>query len=195
MHDLLFSVPWYLPTATAIIGLALLVNGNSRQNARLRNAGGIVMLLAVGWAVMSYLVDTPKEICEKQARQFVKAVVGRDWPTFDGMMETGVDFKFVGSPWQIDGRDNLSGAVKADIEQIGLKSAAATDVTAADAGSTITVGMKVWSNQEYTMGTPLDSEWELDWRETGGHWLLHEIRAIRVSGVKPEEVRGSLRKH
>ena len=42
--DLLFSVPWYLPTVTAIIGLALLVNGNRRQNARLRNIGGLVML-------------------------------------------------------------------------------------------------------------------------------------------------------
>ena len=111
---------------------------------------------------MSYLVDTPKEICEKQTRQFVRAVVERDWPTFDGMMESGIDFKFVGIPWQIEGRDNLSGAVKADIEQIGLKSATATDVTAADAEGAITVAMKVWSNQDYTMGTPLDSEWELD---------------------------------
>jgi len=192
MRDLLFSVPWYLPTITAIIGLALLVNGNSRQNARLRNAGGLVILLAAGWATMSYLVDTPKEICEKQTRQFVRAVADREWPTFDGMMEPGVDFKFVGSPWQIEGRDNLSGAVKADIEQIGLKSATAADVTAANKGNAITVAMKVWSNQDYTLGTPLDSEWELDWRDTAGHWLLHEIRALRVSGVKPEEVRGSL---
>ena len=195
MRDLLFSVPWYLPAITGIIGLALLVNGNRRQNIRLRNFGGIAILVAVGWAVMSYLVDTPKEICEKQTREFIKAVVDRDWPKFDAMMDPGIDFNFVGSSWKIEGRENLSGAVKADIEQIGLKSATATDVSAAETGDTIAVATKVWSNQDYTMNTPLDSEWEFEWRAEGNRWLLHEIRAVRVSGVKPEDVRGSLRKH
>jgi hypothetical protein len=195
MRDLLFDVPWYLPTVLGIIGLAIFVSGNRRVDRRLQNIGGIVTLVAAGWAIMSYLVDTPKEICQKETRHFVRSVVDRDWDTFDGLMEPGVVFRFVGSPWRIDGQDSLHNAVKADVEQIGLKSATATDVKASEADHIITVEMNVWSNQDYTMGTPIQSEWQLDWKESNGRWLLHEIRAIRVANVAPEQVRGNLRAH
>jgi hypothetical protein len=192
MSDFLFSVPWYLPTVLGIIGLAVMISGNRRQNPRLRSAGLTIIALAIGWAVMSYLVDTPKETCQKQSRRFVQSVVDRDWKTFNDLMAPDVDFKFAGTSWQIAGKDTLSVAVKADVEQIGLKSATITDARAAETGSTVTVTMKVWSNQEISMERPIDSEWDFDWRESNGKWLLHEIRAIRVTGLNPDQVRGSL---
>jgi hypothetical protein len=193
MRDLLFDVPWYLPTLGIIIGLTLLFGGNRRQNPRQRNVGAILVLIAVGWAVMSYLVDTPKEICQKQTRAFIQSVVDRNWSTFDNLLEPGVNFKFIGSPWEIDGRDPLTNAVKADVEQIGLKSAMITEAAATESGGTITVAVKLFTNQTYTMERPIDSDWEWDWRETDGHWRIHEIRALRVSGADPSQVRGGLR--
>ena len=196
MRDLLFDVPWYLPTFLAVIGLSLFVSGNRRQKPRLRGAGIALVLVAVTWAVVSYLVDTPKEISQKQTRRLVQSVVDRNWNTFDALLDPGVSFRFVGSPWQIDGRDTLSDAVKADVNQIGLKSAHISDIETAKKGDTITVTMKVWTTQDLTLDRPLDSQWELDWRQAGasGRWLLRQIRAIEVTGVTPDQVRGTLRK-
>ena len=195
MYEFLFSVPWWVPTVVAIVGLALFVSGNRRQQPTLRTAGFSVIAFAFFWGLVSYLVETPKETCQKQTRQFVQSVVDRNWTTFDGLMEPGVQFRFEGSPWQIDGRDTLSTAVKADVDQIGLKSATITDLRVEDSGAVIAVTIKLWSNQDFTMERPLDSEWEMDWTRTGNRWLLHQIRALRISGLDPQQVRSSLKVH
>lgn len=188
MRELLFAVPWWLPTLIALIALAMLVNGNRRQNARMRGAGLTVLLLAVVWGVMSYLVDTPREKCEKLTRRFVQSVVARDFGTFRALMEPGVTFQFAGSDWRIDGRENLTETVKDRADKIGLKSATVTSMRSAESADTVTTTIRVWSSQELTLDQPVNSQWELDWRQTGGQWLLHEIRAIEVSGASPEQV-------
>ena len=193
MRDLLFAVPWYLPTVLGIIGLAIFVSGNRRQHPPARMAGLVVIVLAIGWAVMSYLVDTPKEICEKNSRRLVQSVVDRDWKTFGELLAPDAAFKFAGTQWQIAGKEDLTNRVKASVEPIGLKSASVTDAVAKESGSTITVSIKVFSTQEISLDRPIDSQWELDWQESGGRWLLHEIRAIQVTGVTPDQVRGGLR--
>jgi hypothetical protein len=44
------------------------------------------------------------------------------------------------------------------------------------------------------MDRPIDSQWQLTWRETSGQWLLHEVRAVQVANVPLEQLRGFLRK-
>ena len=194
MRDLLFSVPWWLPTIVAICGLALFVSGNRRQESRLRTIGVAVIGFAIVWALVSYLVETPKEICERQTRQYVRAVAERDWKTFDGLMEPGVNFSD-GSDWKITGRDTWAADVKAGADQIGLKSAAVTGLTVSESGDAVTTTIHVWSTQDVTMERPVDSDWELEWRQSGGHWLLHELRAVRVTGASLDQVRKMLRQH
>ena len=193
MDDLLFDVPWWIPTVLAIVGIILLVSGNRRQNNRIGSAGTVLILIAVGWAVMSYLVDTPKEICQKQTRAMVRSVLDRDWNKFDGLLAPDVTFRFTGSTWQIAGRETISSDVKQDVDQIGLHGAHITDIRAAENAGTITVSFKVFTTQDLTMDRPLDSEWETDWQKSQNQWRLREIRAIRVSGVTADQVRGSLR--
>lgn len=193
MRDLLFSVPWYLPTILGIVGLALFVSGNRRQNPQVRTAGVAVIGLAILWAVVSYLVETPKEICEKQTRQYVRAVVDRDWPTFDRLMEPDVRFTD-GTDWQIAGRDTWSGDVKSGAEQIGLKSASISSMNLDEKSEAIIATITVYSTQDTTLERPIDSEWTLEWRQSGGRWLLHELRPVQVTGASLDQVRGMLRK-
>lgn len=192
MRDFFFDVPWWAPTLIGVIGIALFVSGNRRQKASTRTAGLLVLSVAILWAVVSYLVDTPKEICQNQTRQFVRSVIDRDWPTFERLMEPQADFKFAGSNWQIDGRDTLLDTIKADVDQIGLKSAHITGMQADETTNAIVIRIRVFSVQDYSMGQPLDSEWEMEWHNSGGKWLLHEIRGIRVANIPPELIRGSL---
>lgn len=194
MRDLLFSVPWWIPTVLVIAGVALLVSGNRRQNVRVRTSGFALIALAVAWSVISYLVDTPREIAQKQTRQFVQSVVDRNWNTFDALMAPDADFTFAGSSWRLAPRQAIDDAVRPDVNQIGLHGAHVSDMKATESGDAVVIHATVWSEQDFSMGRPLDSEWEFEWRPNGGRWLLHEIRAIRVANVSPEEVRGSLRK-
>ena len=194
MRDFLFAVPWWAPTLIAIIGIALFVSGNRRQKDRTRTAGLAVIGLGILWAIVSYLVDTPKEICERQTRQFVRAVVDRDWNTFQRLLEPQADFKFVGSDWEIDGRDELLAAMQVDVDQIGLRGAHITSLQPDETPAAIVVRIRVYSTQDISMGQPLDSEWEMEWRKPANNWLLHEVRGLRVANIPPELIRGSLRK-
>jgi hypothetical protein len=194
MRDLLFNVPWYLPTLLAIAGLALFVSGNRRQRPPVRTVGVALIGLAILWGVVSYLVETPKEICERQTRQYVRAVAAQDWNTFDRLMEPDVKFTD-GANWEIAGRNNWAGDVKSGAQQIGLKSAVITDLKVAESGGAVTTTIRVFSTQDVTMDRPVDSDWELEWRPAGNRWLLHELRALHVSGASLDQVRGMLRKH
>lgn len=194
MRDLLFSVPWYLPTLLAIIGLAIFVSGNRRQKPAMRAVGFGLIGLAILWAVVSYLVETPKEICERQTRQYVRAVVDRDWTTFDKLLEPGMRFTD-GSAWHIDGSDTWAQDVKSGADQIGLKGASITGLQATESQDTVTTTITVYSTQDLTLDRPVDSEWTLEWRQSNGRWLLHELKPLRVSGASLDQVRGMLRKH
>jgi hypothetical protein len=195
MRDLLFNVPWWIPAVLVIAGVILWVSGNRRQHDRMRTIGWTLMLLAVAWATVSYLVDTPKEKCLKLTREFIQSVVDRKWSTLNSLMEPDADFTFVGSSWRIDGRQAIDEAVKPDVDQIGLKGAHATSTEATEQDDAVVVRCTIWSEQEMSMGRPLDSTWEFEWRQTGGGWMLHEIRGIQVANISPDELRGTLRKH
>jgi hypothetical protein len=192
MDDLLFDVPWWLPTLVGIVGVSVWVSGNRRQNERVRSWGLMVIVAAVGWAVVSYVVDTGKEKCQKLTKEFVQSVVKQDWETFDGSLDVNVAFRFAGSAWSIVGKDTLDNTLRADMGRIGVMSARVTGMDAKEEAGTITVRIVVWSTQKATMEQPLNSEWELDWRKSGGKFLLREIRAIRVSNLTSEDIRGAL---
>jgi len=194
MRDFLFDVPWWAPTLIGIIGIGLFVSGNRRQKTNTRTAGLAVLAIAILWSLVSYLVDTPKEICQKQTRQFVKAAVDRDWTTFQRLLEPQADFKFIGSNWQIDGRDELLDTMKVDVDQIGLKGAHITSMQADETDQAVIVKIRVYSTQDISMGQLLDSDWEMEWRKPAATWLLHEVRGVRVANIPPEMIRGSLRK-
>lgn len=194
MSEFFFDVPWWALALIGTIGIALFVSGNRRQQSGRRTAGLAVIGVAILWGVVSYLVDTPIEICQNQTRQFVAAVVGRDWGTFTRLTAPQADFKFVGSSWEIDGRDKLVDSMKADIDQIGLKGAHITSMQPVQKPNAVVIRMRVYSIQDISLGEPLDSEWELEWRPAGKQWQLAEIRGIRVANIPSDYIRGSLRR-
>jgi hypothetical protein len=192
MSDLLFDVPWWLPTLVGIVGISVWVSGNRRQDQKVRTWGLGVFAVAIGWAVLSYLVDTDKEKCQKLTRQFVQSVVAQDWNTFDNLLDPNVSFRFAGSAWSIVGKDTLDNALRADMTRVGVMSARVTGIHAHESEGTITVHIAVWSTQKATMDQPIDSEWEFDWQKSGGNFLLHEIRAVRVRNLTMEDIRQAL---
>jgi hypothetical protein len=193
MYDLLFNVPWWIPTVLGIVAIALMVNGNRQQNERIRAAGAGIAVLAVGWAVVSYLVDTPKETCIKQTRTFVQSVVARDWMTFDGLLDPEVQYHFVGIEWDMQGRDRLDTAVRADVDKIRITSASVTSLTASDKNETVTTKFTVFSVQEETMGQMINSDWEFDWHKaSSGRWVVSAIRCKKIGNLDAADIRNTL---
>ncbi|HXE52775.1 MAG TPA: hypothetical protein VN541_07150, partial [Tepidisphaeraceae bacterium] len=91
MSEFLFDAPLWLPAILLIVGIFVLIRGNNRQMPAMRNAGAAVILLAIAWAVLSFVVDTPRKICERLTAQAVRAAADRDWKTFDSLLSPDAD--------------------------------------------------------------------------------------------------------
>jgi hypothetical protein len=193
MYEFFFSVPWWAPTILVIAGIAVATSGNRRQNQKTRDIGAAIAFLGIAWAIVSYLVDTPREICMKQTRKFVQSVVAKDWTTFDDMLDPNVRYAFVDGDWNMVGRDRLDTAVKADIDTVGVTSATVTGLEASDKDDTVTTRFTVISFQKSTMDQPISSAWDFDWhKSSSGRWVVSEIRCRSVGNLSPNEIRIAL---
>ena len=195
MREFLFDVSWWMPALVGVIGIVLLVAGNNRQLAGLRNAGAGVVLIGVAWLVLSVVVDTPRKHCERLTRQAVQAVADGDWKTFDDLLAPGVDARYVGRTWRADGRQAVDQTAKMVAKNAGLHSAGVGRVHVTEQDSVITVAFTGFTDTELTPGHPIDSDWEFDFARTSDRWEVREIRVRRVDETQPEGIRESLNKH
>ena len=193
MTDLLFDTPWWLPTLIALVGIVLFVRGNRNQNAILRTAGGAVLSIALLLILVSYFVDTDKEICINRTRQLVRAVEQGEWKTFEAMLDPGATLELQGNPY-LTGRDSISKTAQAGVQRIGLKSVTMTGKHATQTADSVTVSFRVFTEQEYTLGRPVDSDWEIDWQKSSGVWRARRIREINVAGATPQALQHELPK-
>lgn len=194
MSDLLFDTPWWLPTIIAFVGVILFVKGNRRQNANIRTAGTAVIGAAILLILVSYFVDTDTEKCLNGTRRLVQAVEQQDWKTFDSLLDPQATLELERGKPAYSGRDELTKAARAGVERAGLKSATITHKEAKQDGPVVTVSMRVFTTQDLSMGRPLDSDWELDWQEANGHWLVRRIRNVQVQGISAQQLQRELPK-
>ena len=192
--DFLFDIAWWVPVLMVVIGVVLTLAGNNRQQAGLRNGGIGVALLGVVWLVLSFVVDTPSKLCVKQTHQIVQAVSDGDWPTFESALDPKVTFHYVSRPWQASGKPEVVEGTKTTVKHAGLHSATAGHLKPTRDGNKITVAFVGYIDSELTPGHPIDSDWEFDYRESGGKWLLTDMRISRVDDTQPEGIRESLNK-
>jgi hypothetical protein len=195
MRELLFDVSWWVPVLVALIGVALLVSGNNRQKAGMRNGGAGVILLGIGWLVLSFLIETPRKTCHRLTSQAVQAVVDGDWKTFDDLLAPTADARYVGRQWRVDGKQAVDQMARYVAKNAGIHSANVRRVGVSENSLTITVAFTAFSETDLVPGHPIDSDWEFDFRPSGDQWQLQEIRVLRVDESQPEGIRESLNKH
>jgi len=194
MREILFDVSSWVPVLVGIVGIVLLVSGNNRQQPGVRNAGIIVVLLGIGWLVLSFVIDTPRKTCQRLTVQAVQAVVDGDWKTFDGLLAPDADGRYVGRTWRVDGRAAVDQTAKMVAKNAGLHSASVKRVRATQQSPAITVAFTAFSDTDLVPGHPIDSDWEFDFGQFGDQWQIREIRVLRVDETQPEGIRESLNK-
>ena len=180
MNDLLFSTPWWLPTAIALAGIFVFVTGNKRQLARPRNVGAGLMVLALALVLVSYFVETDKEKVTRQSRELVKAVDDRDWTKMRTLLDPQVSLAVVSANIYANRDDMIHGA-QAATEQYGLKNVVITSLDTTQAQTVITVDMDVLSSQDFTMGRPIPSSWRFEWERFGKDWSLYRITCLKIA--------------
>src|SRR3954463_10655610 len=111
----IYETPWWLPTGIALLGVILFITGNNRAEKRLRLAGIIVIALAVVLAMVSYLLDSPREKVIKRTYALVDSVEKRDWDRMGTYLSPGVAIVV------FDGRDAVVSAAQKAADYSELK--------------------------------------------------------------------------
>jgi hypothetical protein len=190
MTELLFDTPWWLPVGIAALGVIVFVSGNRRRETRVRAAGGVLVLLAAVLFGVSYYMDTPTERAERQARELVRAVVGRDWRTVTSLLDPRASVAIINGKLPIyTNRDQIIAGATNAAERYDFKTATITSLDARRDDTVITVTVNILSDQGATMGYRLPTEWQLEWQETANGWSLIRITCLRIGQASGEATR------
>jgi hypothetical protein len=187
MRDLLFAVPWWIPTLLAGVGLVAFWSGNNRQQAGPRRAGIALLLLAIAWATVSYFVDTDKEKCERTTQQLVKSVVDGNWDFFQSQLNPDATFRIEAANARAEGADAITRYARAGAESIHLRSAYLQHIEARQTGPIVTIDTNIYSTEEQAAPT-MNSGFEFDWEQTSKGWRVREIRLMRIGDVQGQEL-------
>ncbi|HWE02641.1 MAG TPA: hypothetical protein VG326_09550 [Tepidisphaeraceae bacterium] len=186
MNDLLFDVSWWIPALLAVIAISLVVNGDKRQVSRVRNAGVGLLLVAVGWALLSYFVDTDKEKVNKQTHRLIKDVVDGDWADFRSHLTVSATFATKAGT-VVTGGDLVSTYAQTSAERIHVTSATVRDLTDEEHDGVIATRFSLVSTQDAL--TPIEtSTWEFDWEKTTAGWKASSLRLISIRDVPSDDL-------
>jgi hypothetical protein len=184
MQDLLFNTPWWLPTGIVVVGVVLFFMGNQRTEPKTRAAGIAVVALAMVLSLVSYLVDTPKEKCEKRTRAIVESVVKKDWPRLRSLLDQHTSFDTAGGQISQAPATNNGPMIATEAESasaaIGLQSVTVPVLESKQDQSLITVTFSAFSVQDRTQGQVVKSSWEFSWQQRGDDWFLQQITLIKI---------------
>jgi hypothetical protein len=189
MSDLLFDVPWWIPTLLAIIGIALMFRGNAQQKPGVRTAGLAVFALAVGWFLMSYFVDTDKEKARKGTKVLLQAVVDQNWTKFQSMLTPQASVTVQGQPTGVTGAENVRTMAQTGAEAIHLTGASMRSAEAEQDGAFIQIQAQVVSIEEFPQAPTMPSTWQFTWENTPAGWRVREIRLIKLGDLRPEDMK------
>jgi len=184
---LLFDAPWWLPTVLAFLGVALFWNGNRRSEAKVRNAGLLLVLAAVLVLVVSHFVDTDIEKAEKQSKRLVYAVEQRDWVTLKAILDPLTSLHVLGGMQLYDTRDQIIDAAKRAVDQHGVKNVRVLSTTSEQTDTVITITMFLMSEQDATGGRPLTTTWQFEWQQSGDTWSLVRITNIKIGNLRGDD--------
>jgi hypothetical protein len=178
MSDYLFDTPYWVLGVVGVVGIALLVSANARQDKRLRSVGLGLLGVAVLLGLLSVFVDTDKEKVNQRTRQLVTAIEKKDKATVERLLHPKA---------RLGGRDGMTKPEIVErtgtaIDQFNIKGIRITamDTRPADAGdievilsATADMDLQVWSG-----GMP--SDWRLVWENTGTEWQLRDIIPMKI---------------
>lgn len=187
MQDFLFDTPYWFLGLLGVIGAALWISGNSRQNKRLQQASFAVFFLAVLLGTLSLLIDTDKEKVIKRTRQLISAVEKQDKFIADKLLHPQVELGNLDKPSIVE-------RIGTAASEFHIKSISITSITVEPAGQDLSVIMAATANVDHSLWSgPVPSTWKMVWEKSGQEWLLREISPINIPYVDMQTITGRLK--
>lgn len=180
--DLLFAPPWYYPVALLLVGGAVFWNGNRRLDKTLKNVGGGLVLLAVAWAILAFLIQTPKERALAHTKSLLNAYKNHDWPQFQSLLDPGTTLA------KYANRDMIVRAAQTSIDTPGIKDLYVLSTEASQTDTHIAVTTTIVTTVERAMNRPVRSTWQFEYVNMGGTWTLTTITPLDVEGQSAEPI-------
>lgn len=180
--DLLFAPAWYYPVVLLLVAVAVFWTGNRRLDKTLKNVGGALILLAFAWALVAYLVQTPKERGLAQTKGLIRAFEARDWPKFQSLLDPGTTLASYGN------RDMIVAAARKSVDDPGVKEVYILSSEAQQAGPHVTVTTTVATTLERLGGQPIRSTWQFEYVNMSGTWVLSTITPLTFEGQSPDPI-------
>lgn len=189
MQDFLFDTPYWFLGLLGVIGAALWISGNGRQNDNLKRAALGVFLVAVVLALLSILIDTDKEKVIKRTHQLISAVEKQDQSTAAKLLHPQVQL------FEMD-KTAILNRIATAASQFHIKSIRINSIDlqpvdrdlSAVMSATTDIDLPIWSG-----GVP--STWKMVWEKSDQGWLLRDISPINVPGIDSQtlskEIKGN----
>lgn len=169
MYELIANPPWYVPTILAAVAVIFLMQGNNRQNRRLKYAGlGFAVSAALVYAV-SHFLESPHERVARQTEEFAAAVDRREWDKFSALLDPKVKF------WMYDGKDPLRQGAEKSAEAVGVKDITLSNMLIKDEPGVYVVDFSASADID-RMPQRIPTNWRFYW--DADTFLLYRIENI-----------------
>jgi hypothetical protein len=181
MREFLFDTPYWLLGGLVVLGIALWVSGNARQEKRLQLAGYLAFLIAATLALLSYFVDTDRELVTKRTRQIVEAVEKKDTATAQKLLHPRATLGDMN-------KQQIADRIGTAADQLGIQSVRITslEVTPQPLGNEMTATLAATANASTAVFSgPVPSTWDLTWVKTNDGWLLRDIIPRSMPTMEP----------
>jgi uncharacterized membrane protein YeiB len=168
----------------ALFAVAAVVfwTGNRRLDKTMKNVGGGMVLLAVGWALAAYLVQTPRERAVAHTKSLLHAYAAHDWPRFQSLLDPTTTLANYAN------RDMIVRAAQESIDNPGVKDVYILSTEADQTGTHIAVNTTIVTTVARAMDRPVRSTWQLDFVNMGGTWTLTTITPLAFEGQDPSPI-------
>lgn len=164
MLDWLYELPLWIPMGITGFGLVLLWTGIQRLEKRVKYAGLGVVALGVVLGLLSWFLESDREIVTRQTKELVRAVNARDWAAMEKLLAPDATVAGMGD------RKEILDLAREYCERYDLRNVRITGMEASEPKPTILVDMKIYAEAEKS---PIGLwEFRLEWARNGKRWEL-----------------------
>ena len=174
MYEFFADPPWYLPIAAALIAIALLFQGNARQNRRLKAAGLALACLAAATIAAGYGLESDREHVIRRTEEIARTVNDRDWKAFAALLDKDIRFH------TYNGREQFASGAAKTVEVVGVKNVAFSGFNVTPEAGAYRVDFRAMADVDVTGGRRTPTDWRFYWSRdpASGAFLLYDIENV-----------------
>jgi hypothetical protein len=166
MYEMIANPPWYIPTIFAAVAVIFLMQGNNRQNKRLKYAGLGCAIAAAALYAVAHVLESPHERVVRHTEEIAAAVDGRDWDKFAALLDPKVKF------WLYDGKETLRTGAEKSAEAVGVKDITLSNMLIKDEPGAYIIDFSAAADIDRA-GRRIPTNWRFHW--DADTYLLYRI--------------------